>query len=193
MFLRRVVLYLVALGIDQFLDLGSGIPTVGNVHEVAQTVNPRARVVYVDHDPVAVTHSRALLRGNDRATAIAGDIREPARVLEDAVATGLLDLAGPVAVLFIAVLHFIGRRGSAGRAGRRVHGRDRAGQLSGGESRDAREQPGVLNAAKVYDRSRSPNAMRFRSRAEIEALFGDLTVVDPGCRAGSAVAAGTDR
>ena len=89
-FLRRAVLYLIAQGIDQFLDLGSGIPTVGNVHEVAQEANPQARVVYVDHDPVAVAHSLALLRGNDRATAIVGDMREPRAVLADAVGHGLV-------------------------------------------------------------------------------------------------------
>ena len=87
-FMRRAVLYLCSQGIDQFLDLGSGIPTVGNVHEVAQTVNPQARVVYVDHDPVAVTHSRQLLRGNDGVVAISGDLREPRRVLRDAVDGG---------------------------------------------------------------------------------------------------------
>ena len=76
-FLRRVVLFLCSQGVDQFLDLGSGIPTVGNVHEVAQTVNPQARVVYVDHDPVAVTHSRALLADTGGVVAISGDLREP--------------------------------------------------------------------------------------------------------------------
>src|SRR5215212_9998055 len=65
-FLRRVVRHLIAVGVDQFLDLGSGIPTVGNVHEVAQAADQDARVVYVDVDPVAVAHSRSLLAGNDR-------------------------------------------------------------------------------------------------------------------------------
>ena len=76
-FMRRAVLHLCSLGIDQFLDLGSGIPTAGNVHEVAQTVNPRARVVYVDHDPVAITHSRQLLAGTEGVVAISDDLREP--------------------------------------------------------------------------------------------------------------------
>ena len=80
---------------------------MGNVHEVAQAANPLARIVYVDHDPVAVAQSLALLAGNDRATAISGDVRDPHRVLEQAVGTGLLDLDRPLGVLFIAVLQFI--------------------------------------------------------------------------------------
>jgi hypothetical protein len=74
--LRRMVRFLCAEEIDQFLDLGSGIPTEGNVHEIAAGANPRVRVVYVDHDPVAVTHSRELLAGLDRANVIAADLRE---------------------------------------------------------------------------------------------------------------------
>ena len=135
-FLRRVVLFLAAQGMDQFLDLGSGIPTVGNVHEVAQAVNPQARVVYVDHDPVAVAHSRALLRGNDRAIAIAGDIREPRQVLKDAVNTGLLDLRRPVAVLFIAVLHFIDDAERPAELIGQYMDATAAGQLPGDQSRD---------------------------------------------------------
>lgn len=179
-FLRRAVLQLLAEGIDQFLDLGSGIPTVGNVHEVAQAVNPRARIVYVDHDPVAVTHSRALLRGNDHATAIADDIRDPQRVLADAVATELLELGRPIAVLMIAVMHFID---DADRPAELIS--EYMGSVAPGSylalSHPLRvAQPTIVNAAKIYDQSRSPNPMRFRSRPEIEALFGDLTILDPG-------------
>jgi hypothetical protein len=179
-FLRRVVLHLIAEGIDQFLDLGSGIPTVGNVHEVAQEANPQARVVYVDHDLVAVAHSLALLRGNDRATAIAGDIRKPRAVLADAVATGLLDLDRPVAVLFIAVLHFMDDADRPASLVEEYMNATAPGSYLAVSHAMRVDQPGVLNAAKVYDQARSPNAIRFRSRGEIEALFGDLTVVDPG-------------
>ena len=179
-FLRRVVLHLVALGIDQFLDLGSGIPTVGNVHEVAQQANPRARVVYVDHDLVAVTHSLALLRGNDRATAIGGDIRNPRRVLDDAVATGLLDLGRPVGVLFIAVLHFMDDADRPAALVAEYMNATAPGSYVAVSHAMQVAQPGVINAAKVYDQARSPTAMRFRSREEIESLFGDLTMVDPG-------------
>ena len=179
-FLRRVVLHLIAAGVDQFLDLGSGIPTVGNVHEVAQAVNPEARIVYVDHDPVAVTHSRALLGGNDRATAIADDIREPRLVLQHAVATGLLDLGRPVAVLFIAVLPFIDDADRPAELIAEYMSATAPGSYLAVSHPLRGDQLGTRDLAKVYDQSRSPNALRLRSRAQIEAMFGDLTVVDPG-------------
>ena len=78
-FLRRAVRFLAAQGIDQFLDIGSGIPTVGNVHEVAQQANPESRIVYVDIDPVAVAHSQAILAGNPHAAVIQGDAPTPIR------------------------------------------------------------------------------------------------------------------
>jgi SAM-dependent methyltransferase len=106
-FLRRAVRYCVGEGIGQFLDIGSGIPTVGNVHEVAHQTMPDARVVYVDIDPVAVEHGRFLLVDNDHATAVSGDLRDPAAVLDDPEVRALIDLSEPVAVLLLAVLHFV--------------------------------------------------------------------------------------
>jgi S-adenosyl methyltransferase len=107
-FLRRVVKHLVQdCGVTQFLDLGSGIPTVGNVHEVAQQADPDARVVYVDKDPVAVALGRQLLADNGQATQIIADLRDPQAVLHDEQTRELLDLDKPVAVLMIAVLHFV--------------------------------------------------------------------------------------
>jgi len=106
-FMRRAVRYAVAAGIDQFLDIGSGIPTFGNVHEVAQAADPRAKVAYVDHDPVAVAHSQAVLEGNDHAVVAAADLRRPKEILANPEVTGLLDLDRPVALLLVAVLHFI--------------------------------------------------------------------------------------
>jgi hypothetical protein len=105
--LRRVVTFLVGQGIDQFLDIGSGIPTVGNVHEVAQALHPGARVVYVDIDPVAVAHSKAILRGNPDAGALRGDVHNPDQILAHPEVKRLLDFGRPVAILFLAVLHFI--------------------------------------------------------------------------------------
>jgi SAM-dependent methyltransferase len=107
-FLRRVVTYLATeRGVDQFLDLGSGVPTLGNVHEVAQAANPVARVVYVDIDPDAVAQGRRLLVGDDRTTVIQADLRKPADLLSRPQLTDVLDLSKPVAVLMIAVLHFL--------------------------------------------------------------------------------------
>lgn len=107
-FLRRVVRYLVTeCGIRQFLDLGSGVPTEGNVHEIAQRAEPSCRVVYVDIDQVAVSHSQQILRDNDRADVIRADLRDPDAVLDDPRVRAILDLGQPVAVLMNAVLHFL--------------------------------------------------------------------------------------
>lgn len=106
-FMRRAVRHAAAEGITQFLDIGSGIPTYGNVHEVAQEASPGARVVYVDHDPVAVAHSQAVLEGNDDAAVVAADLRKPQDILSSPQVRRLLDLERPVALLLVAILHFV--------------------------------------------------------------------------------------
>src|SRR5579859_5118792 len=107
-FLGRAVRYLAGeAGIRQFLDIGSGIPTEQNVHQVAQAVAPGARVVYVDNDDVAVAHSRLMLEDNRDATIVHADLREPAKILADPETQLLIDFTRPVAVLLVAVLHFI--------------------------------------------------------------------------------------
>lgn len=106
-FVRRAVLMLVKSGIRQFLDIGSGIPTVGNVHEVAQQADPRTRVVYVDNDPVAVTHSESVLAGNDRATVIQADLRDPAGILEHPKTQQILDFDAPIGLLMCKVVHLV--------------------------------------------------------------------------------------
>jgi S-adenosyl methyltransferase len=106
-FLRRAARFLVGRGVRQFLDLGSGIPTEGNVHEIVLEASPRSRVVYVDVDPVAVAHGRALLAGERRVAVVEGDLRRPREVLDTPVADGLLDLSEPVAVLLVSVLQFV--------------------------------------------------------------------------------------
>ncbi|MFF4243155.1 SAM-dependent methyltransferase [Streptomyces sp. NPDC001822] len=106
-FMRRAVHYATASGVNQFLDIGSGIPTFGNVHEVAQADDPESRIVYVDHDPVAVAHSQAVLEGNERAVVVAADLRSPKEILENPEINALLDFDKPVALLLVAVLHFI--------------------------------------------------------------------------------------
>ncbi|MFF4325037.1 SAM-dependent methyltransferase [Streptomyces sp. NPDC001591] len=106
-FMRRAVRHAVAEGITQFLDIGSGIPTFGNVHEIARAATPEAHVVYVDHDPVAVAHSRAVLDGDDRTGVVAADLRKPQDILADPEVGRLLDLDRPVALMLVAVLHFL--------------------------------------------------------------------------------------
>jgi hypothetical protein len=108
-FLGRAVRYLAEeAGITQFLDLGSGLPGVGNVHEIAQDVNPAARVVYVDNDPIVLAHGRALLNSTPqgRAVYLEADIREPEKILEHPVTRDTLDFTKPVALIFIGILHF---------------------------------------------------------------------------------------
>jgi S-adenosyl methyltransferase len=107
-FLRRAVRYLAAeAGITQFLDIGTGLPTQGNVHEVAQLANPDARVVYVDNDPMVLAHSRAL-KTSGNTVVIEADLQEPTVILNHPRTLELIDFRQPLAVLLVAVLHFIG-------------------------------------------------------------------------------------
>jgi O-methyltransferase involved in polyketide biosynthesis len=105
-FLRRAVRTCLDAGIRQFLDLGSGIPTAGNVHEVAQRIDPTTRVVYVDNDPVAVAHSRTMLKGSRTTAIVEADIRDPKAVFDAADTRRLLDLDQPVAVLMVGILPY---------------------------------------------------------------------------------------
>ncbi|WP_189052857.1 SAM-dependent methyltransferase [Longimycelium tulufanense] len=106
-FLHRAVDFLVDSGIRQFLDLGSGIPTVGNVHEIAEQATSESRVVYVDKDPLAVAHSRLMLQGNDRATAIQADLCDVDDILGHPETRRLLDFDEPIALLTLMVWHFV--------------------------------------------------------------------------------------
>jgi SAM-dependent methyltransferase len=107
-FMVRAVRFLAEAGVSQFIDLGTGIPTSPNVHEVARKTVPGARVVYVDHDPVVLAHSRALLATDDGVIAVKADFRDSAEVLGDPGVIRLIDFTRPVAVLILSVLHFIG-------------------------------------------------------------------------------------
>ncbi len=178
-FLRRAVRFLVDAGVRQFLDLGSGIPSVGNVHEIAQRADPYARVIYVDIDPVAVAHSEAILAGNDRVGVIQADLRDASTVLSDPRLRALFDLSEPTAVLLVSVLHFI------------ADDDDPAGVISaytdalggGGylviSHLTSEVVPGQMAAgARLSHRAAMPAAPR--TRAGIAALFDGLTLIDPG-------------
>jgi hypothetical protein len=104
-FMGRALRWLAGQGIRQFLDLGSGVPTIGNVHEIAQEVDPQARVVYVDIDPIAVAAGQAAVAGNANAAAVQADLRDP-QLLANPVVRALIDVDQPVGVLAVAVLHF---------------------------------------------------------------------------------------
>jgi hypothetical protein len=105
--LGRGVRYMVSQGIDQFIDLGAGLPTVQNTHEVAQGANPQARVVYVDNDPLVLVHGRALLAENGNTAVITADFCEPDEVLKNPDLRALIDFDRPVGLLMVAVLHHL--------------------------------------------------------------------------------------
>jgi hypothetical protein len=179
-FLRRAVHFLLDQGVTQFLDIGSGIPTIGNVHEVAQQANPAARVVYVDSDPVAVAHSESLLRDNPTAAIIHADARELDGILAHPEAQRLLDFDKPVAVLLVALLHFFTDDEAAHRLMRDVRGALPPGSyvaISHGVMDDSTRDMMAKND-KIY--SRSTNPTKARSRAEIEDLCAGLDMVEPG-------------
>ncbi|RJO75360.1 SAM-dependent methyltransferase [Nocardia panacis] len=108
-FLRRAVAYLAEAGIRQFLDIGAGLPTVGNVHEIAQDIAPESRIVYVDNDPIVLAHARTLLDSSpEGATAyLDADLRDPDYILGHPDLARVLDLSQPVALMLVAVMHFI--------------------------------------------------------------------------------------
>jgi hypothetical protein len=109
-FLRRAVTYLAAeAGIRQFLDIGTGLPTANNTHQVAQGIAPEARIVYVDNDPMVLSHARALLTSTPegRTAYLEADLREPEKILADPAVRDVLDFQQPIAVMLVAVLHFI--------------------------------------------------------------------------------------
>ncbi|MCX4553569.1 SAM-dependent methyltransferase [Streptomyces sp. NBC_01387] len=181
-FMRRAVRFAVESGITQFLDIGSGIPTFGNVHEVAQAMAPEARVVYVDHDPVAVAHSKAVLDGNELASVVAADLRKPQEILDSPEVVAGLDLDRPVALLLVAVLHFIEDADDPCAAVAALRDALAPGSLlilthaSYEGIPVPEEQAG--GAVGVYRNIRNPLVMR--SREEVARFFDGFELVEPG-------------
>ncbi|GAA1816678.1 SAM-dependent methyltransferase [Luedemannella flava] len=178
-FLRRAVRFLVDSGVRQFLDIGSGIPTLGNVHEIAQQADPASRVVYVDIDPVAVAHSRRILAGNDHATAIRADGRQPDTILGHPEVRALLDFEQPVAIMMVAMLHFVSDDDDPAGMVRALHGAVPSGSylaLSHGTD-DARPGDGAIGMA-IYRNTANP--ITLRTRAQVTALFDGFELVPPG-------------
>jgi hypothetical protein len=178
-FLRRAVLCCVQAGIRQFLDLGSGIPTVGNVHEVAQGVEAECRVVYVDIEPVAVAQSQAILEGNDRVAVLRADIADPDRILDDPRLHRLLDLRRPVAVLMVGVLPFVSDAKDPYRIVARFKDAVSSGSylvISHGTP-DARPKE-VARLTERYRGTGTPLTMR--TRQQVQRFFGGLELMEPG-------------
>jgi O-methyltransferase involved in polyketide biosynthesis len=179
-FLRRAVRRLVDQGIRQFVDIGAGLPTVANVHEVAQAGAPDARVLYADIDPVVVTHGRALLASSPGVSVIEGDLRDPGSILEAGTRSGLIDLDEPVAVLLLAVLHFIPDEDDPAGIVRRIHAGTPPGSalvISHVTSEENRAEA-ADTAENVYKSSTASLALR--TRPEIAALLADYKLEEPG-------------
>jgi hypothetical protein len=179
-FLGRAVRLLSAAGVHQFLDIGSGIPTQGNVHEVAEQHDPAARVVYADVDPVVIAHSRAILAGNENAAIIRADVREPAAILADAAVPRLIDFSQPVGLLLVAVLHFVADEDDPWQIVGTLRDALAPGSYLVVSHATTEGRPDLARAiTTVYNRSVA-GSWQFRSRAQIERLFDGFDLVDPG-------------
>ncbi|RKN47928.1 SAM-dependent methyltransferase [Micromonospora endolithica] len=184
-FLRRSVRYLAAeAGIRQFLDLGSGLPTQGNVHEIAHQVDPDARVVYVDNDPMALAHGRALLADARTTTVLDGDARRPEELLERLHDRDLIDFDQPVGLLLLAILHHLNDDDDpAGVARRLIAALPSGSYVAISHFHDPGEaQPEVSQRAREVEKvfNETLGTGRWRSREEITSFFGDLELLPPG-------------
>ncbi|NUT93719.1 MAG: hypothetical protein HOY78_17030 [Saccharothrix sp.] len=177
-FLRRAVRFCVRAGIRQFLDLGSGIPTVGNVHEVARAADPGARVVYVDIDPIAVTYSRTILGDDPQTAVIRADLRNPDDVL--AQARPLLDFEQPIAVMMVAVLHFVGDEDRPADVVAAYRDAVPPGSHLVVSHATQDGQNGQADEHKDLYRSRTATPMTMRSKDQVAGLFAGYDLVDPG-------------
>lgn len=180
-FLGRVVRFMMDEGIRQFLDIGSGIPTVGNVHQVTERIDPECRVVYVDRDPVAVAHSEMMLADNDRAAIVHADFRDPERIFTSPEVRRLLNLDEPIGLLMVALLHWIPDESDLPALLADYRQRIPVGSylaISHLTSDQQTEQidtvVGMFNRAKGYDQATT------RTYTEIEAMFTDLELLEPG-------------
>ncbi|MFJ9780618.1 SAM-dependent methyltransferase [Amycolatopsis sp. NPDC101161] len=177
--LRRAARFAAEQGVRQFLDIGSGMPTVGHVHEVVQAIDATAHVVYVDNEPIAVAHSEIVLEGNDNAAMVQADAEYPDEVLEHPTTEALLDFSQPVMVIMAAFVHFIpDSRDPAGliAAYRDVLAPGSYLALSSGtwEGQGEESQRSVA----LYEKSGTP--LTLRSPDELRALVKGFEILPPG-------------
>jgi hypothetical protein len=180
-FMHRAARYVAKLGVDQFLDVGTGIPTSPNLHEVVQDVNPRARVVYVDNDPIVLAHAGARLHSTEegRTAYIHADMKEPEAIIADPELTELLDMSRPVGLSIIAAIQYILDDHEAQDLVKRYLALLPAGSylaLSTVTHEDT-PQPGAKVLAEYAKRG---IPVKNRTKAEVAPLFDGLEVVDPG-------------
>lgn len=182
-FLRRAVHYMADQGIEQFLDLGSGIPTVGNVHEIAQQQNPRSRVVYVDYESVACNTARTMLANNPRATIIQADLRQPETILNHPDTRDLLDFTQPVGLLIVGVLLFISPKDRPGEIVARYRQQLAPGSyLAISQASDDDLTPDVQaeidQVLALYEQS--SEQLTLRGYDEVASWFAGTELVEPG-------------
>ncbi|MER5635340.1 SAM-dependent methyltransferase [Kitasatospora sp. NPDC002227] len=178
-FLRRSVQYLAERGVSRFLDIGSGIPTFGAVHEVARVTRPEARVVYVDRDPVAVAHSRLLLKGDPLSEVVEADLRDTSDLLARPEVAALLDAGEPVALMLVAVVHFVTDEEEPGKLLAALRERLPEGSalvLSHASLEGRPDQAGPHQD--LY--KLTPTPLTMRSREQITEFFDGFELVAPG-------------
>ncbi|GGU97595.1 hypothetical protein GCM10010260_36840 [Streptomyces filipinensis] len=176
-FLHRAVRYAVGSGVRQILDIGTGLPTSPNVHEVAQEVAPDVRVAYVDNDPIVAAHGNALLSRSGTTSIVLGDLRDPRSVLEHPHVREVIDFERPVAVLLVAVLHFLTDAERPGEIVAALRDALPAGSClvlshATGDFADRTAAQAVYNKATA--------TLNLRPRAEIERFFDGFELVEPG-------------
>jgi hypothetical protein len=178
-FLGRVVRFLAGQGITQFLDIGTGIPSPGSTSEILSGQEHQARVVYVDNDPIVVAHTRALLADGKNATVVHADLRQPAELLAAPGLTSSLDFSQPMAILLVAVLHFIRESEDPQGIVRRLRDALPSGSYLAISHGTADFSPARASAAVTgYDEATAPFVLR--SRGQVEAFFDGLELVEPG-------------
>jgi len=180
-FLGRVVRTLMDLGIRQFLDIGSGIPTVSNVHQVAEEIDPRCRVVYVDRDPIAVAHSKMLLRASEHATIVHADFTDPESIFTAPEAQRLLDFGEPVGLLMVAMLHWIPDTSDPHGLLKEYRHRVPPGSyLAISHLVSNQDSDRINSAVGTFNRARGHDQATTRTHHEVETMFGDFELIEPG-------------
>ena len=180
-FLGRAVRFLAAeAGIRQFIDIGSGIPTGRNVHEVAQETAPGSRVVYADVDEVAVAHSRLLLEDNADTAVIQADLRDPDAILTAPETQLLIDFSQPAGLLLVSVLHFLDDHDDPWRVVARLRDALAPGSYLVLSHATGDAKPDVAAAANTVYLNKVAARGDYRSRADILRFFDGFTLVDPG-------------
>ncbi|MEM8534174.1 MAG: SAM-dependent methyltransferase [Chloroflexota bacterium] len=179
-FLQRVVKYLLRQGINQFLDIGSGIPTAGNVHEIVHATKPDARVVYIDNDPIAVAQSKQILANNPHADIIDADARQPEAILSHSITTSLIDFQKPIAILLVSLLHFIADDAEV----KKIISTLRNATVSGSYlvlshiTKENIPEEIAKQAEQIYKNSSTP--ICYRTQVEMQALFDGFELIEPG-------------